>query len=446
MTDLGTTNLPETPDLTAEAWYDRLVGAYLAHDKSVAHCLNALLEIDPHHVRGWSAKAIFTMTQARSELIPAARAAAAEARAHLRDDRADGRYVLAAESLVAGDWLGAIAWLETHLEHHPADSMAAKMSHALRFMLGDAPGMLDSIERVLARVGLGHRHAGFLLGCKAFALEENYRFQEAEFVGRSAVERQPSDAWGMHAVSHVHEMTGRAADGLAWIEGHPKAIWGCANFRYHLIWHQALFLLELGEIDGTLDLYDQFVRGEQTDDFRDIANGASLLQRLELAGVAVGNRWEELAELCSRRIADRSLVFADLHYVMALAGAGRIETAQSLATSLLALPGQCSQQSDLARRVGALAAEAIVDHASGHFGASAQKFLAVRAAMSGIGGSHAQRDVFEQMMLDSMVRAGHPQAPGLLLTRLARRNGKNRFAQELLARHRQQAMDQLQVS
>ena len=139
-------------------------------------------------------------------------------------------------------------------------------------------------------------------------------------------------------------------------------------------------------------------------------------------------------------------MFADLHYVMALAGAGRIETAQSLATSLLALPGQCSQQSDLARRVGALAAEAIVDHASGHFGASAQKFLAVRAAMSGIGGSHAQRDVFEQMMLDSMVRAGHPQAPGLLLTRLARRNGKNRFAQELLARHRQQAMDQLQVS
>lgn len=435
MTDLSMDRPATVPEMSVDVAYDRLVCAFLAHDSAVAQHLANVLERDAHHVRAWAAKAIFTMTLARSELIPAARTAAGNARRFLGSDKGDVFAVLAAESLVAGDWLGAIDWLEQLLEHDPADSMAAKMSHALRFMLGDAPGMLTSIERVISRAGMNHRHAGFLLGCKAFALEENHRYQEAEFVGRSAVEREPTDAWGMHAVSHVHEMTGRAAEGLAWIEGHPKAIWNCNNFRYHLLWHQALFQLDLGNAPSALDLYDRFVRAERSDDFRDISNAASLLQRLELAGLDVGSRWDELADLCSRRVEDRSLVFADLHYVMALAGAGKMDAAQSLATSLRVKPGQSEHQTGLACHIGSSAAEALIDHANGQYDAAAKKLLDVRHAMPGVGGSHAQRDVFEQIMLESMVRSGHPQARVLLLQRLGQRGGKNRFAEALLASH-----------
>jgi hypothetical protein len=55
--------------------------------------------------------------------------------------------------------------------------------------------------------------------------------------------------------------------------------------------------LDLGEYDAALALYDADIRAEKTDDYRDISNGASLLSRLELEGVDVGDRWEELADL-----------------------------------------------------------------------------------------------------------------------------------------------------
>lgn len=415
-----------------DAAYQRLVDAYLAHDRALSVRLDALMALDSRHVRGWAAKAIFMMSLARCELIPAAQDAARQARICLGDDLDDGLYVRAAECMAGGDWHGAIACFEQLLGRNPRDSMAAKMSHAVRFMLGDAQGMLRSIERVVARSGRSHHHAGFLLGCKAFALEENHRFQEAEFVGRSAVEREAADAWGMHAVSHVYEMTGRSDAGLAWIESHPQAIWGGNNFRYHLLWHQALFLMDLGDLTAALDLYDRYVRVDRTDDFRDIANGASLLKRLELAGVDVGDRWDEMAALCARRIADRSLVFADLHYVMVLAGAGQTDAARTLAGSLLANPARNALQSGLAHRIGAKAAEAVVDHAEGRHAAAAEKLLEVRLVLQAVGGSHAQRDIFEQIMLDAMVRSGHPQAAGLLLVRLGRRGGSNAFAQALL--------------
>lgn len=424
----------ESPSSCTHAAFEALTGAVLAHDERVAGHLNALIGLDPEHVRGWAVKAVFLMTLARSELIPAARDAAARARACLGHDPDERDYVLAAESLVAGDWHGAIALFDHLLERNPRDSMAAKLSHALRFMLGDAEGMLRSIEQVITRSGPDHRHAGFLLGCKAFALEECHRFEEAERTGRAAIEREPSDAWGMHAVSHVFEMTGRAADGLDWIERHPRAVWGCNNFRYHLLWHQALFRLDLGDTAGAVDLYDHFIRADRTDDFRDIANGASLLKRLELAGVDVQHRWEEMAVLCATRIEDRSLVFADLHYVMALAGAGRKGAARALAESLSGVPARSAQQGALAQSIGAGAAQAIIDHANGNYAAAADALLGLRPRMQAIGGSHAQRDIFEQVLLDSLVRCGHPQAKVLLRARLIGRGGNNGFAEALLRR------------
>jgi hypothetical protein len=50
-------------------------------------------------------------------------------------------------------------------------------------------------------------------------------------------------------------------------------------------------LLDLGRYDAVLDLYDTEIRAERTDDYRDISNATSLLMRLELDGIEVGDRW-----------------------------------------------------------------------------------------------------------------------------------------------------------
>ena len=67
------------------------------------------------------------------------------------------------------------------------------------------------------------------------------------------------------------------------------------------------------------------IRRHRTDDYRDISNATSLLMRLELEGMNVGRRWDELASLSEARVDDGCLVFADLHYMLALAAAGRVD-------------------------------------------------------------------------------------------------------------------------
>jgi hypothetical protein len=105
--------------------------------------------------------------------------------------------------------------------------------------------------------------------------------------------------------------------GIALIESHYAA-WGQSNnFRYHVWWHKALLHLDRGELDVALTLYDAQIRADRSDDYRDIANATSLLMRLELEGVAVGARWDELAQLSENRVEDGCLVFADLHYMLA---------------------------------------------------------------------------------------------------------------------------------
>ena len=413
-----------------------LVAAFLAHGKATPALLQDWLDASPENPRAHATKALMLTLRARAERRAPALASAAEAvRLAGSAGEADRLYVAAAESAARGDWPGAIEQLEGVLARDAGDSLAAKMSHAFRFMLGDKTGLLRSIERVVARLPADHPHRGFLEGCHAFALEENGRYAEAERVGRDAVARESRDAWGVHAVSHVHEMTGRFGDGIAWLEGAEGRFDDCNNFAGHLFWHLALFRIETGRTGEVLALYDRSIRRDRTDDFRDIANAASLLARLELEGVSVGHRWEELAEKAGNRLDDRSLVFADLHYVLALVGAGRIEAAETLARSLLSGPAGVSAQDRVGREVGGKVAEGLVRLARGDAQGAFDRLWEARSRLTRIGGSDAQRDVFEQITLEAALRAGADGAARRVLgERLAARGGQNRFATQRLQR------------
>jgi hypothetical protein len=321
------------------------------------------------------------------------------------------------------------------LAFHPRDVLALKLSHGIRFMLGDQGEMLACLERVAPHFGDSHPLAGFVAGCHAFALEERGFYAEAEHRGRRAVELAPRDAWGRHAVAHVLEMTGRVDEGVAWLEDGRH--WSHANnFRFHMTWHLALFRLERGETRQVLELYDEGIRAERTDDYRDIANGAALLARLSLAGADIGTRWEELADLAGKRVADGRLVFADLHYAVALLGAGREDAAETIARSLAQDSlSHASQERREAARSGALAAFGLVAFHERDYGEAARLLGAARSGLLAIGGSHAQRDLFEQAYIESLIRCGaHDRAGHVLSERLARRGGNNLFASRRLAR------------
>ncbi|MBE1284128.1 MAG: tetratricopeptide repeat protein [Rhodobacteraceae bacterium] len=400
----------------------------LSHAAVTPQHLGSLLEAAPDFAMGHAAKGMFYVLLGRRELLPTAREALAAADAALVSGTAlprERRYVEALRLWLAGKPSGAIAELEQVLTTHPADSLAMKLSHAIRFVLGDATGMRASIERVMPSYEPDHPGRGYLLGCHSFALEETGSYEKAANAGRQALWMAPDDAWGLHAVAHVHEMMGDARGGLDWLTGREEAWAHCNNFRYHVWWHKALMHLAEGEVDTVLHLYDTEIRKDQTDDYRDISNGTSLLMRLELEGVDVGNRWEEMAEFSANRTEDGSLIFADLHYLMALSATNRKDATHQMIARIHADAKRGATETDQRMAApGCAAALGLEAFGEADYSTAFSHLARARTGMHLAGGSHAQRDVFERITIDAGLRAGLlDEAEAILDDRRSKRCG-----------------------
>ena len=256
---------------------------FLAHAAATPRHLATVLGEAPNFAMGYAVKGLFYLLLGRRELLKTAREAmdaAWVAKRRIGVDQREGLYVDALAAWMAGQPNGSIAAMEQVLDLYPQDTLAMKLSQAIRFVLGDADGMRWSVERVLPTYQPDHAGRGYLLGCYAFALEETGDYDRAGIAGRQALWLAPNDAWGLHAVAHVHDMTCNARAGLDWLAGREAAWAHCNNFRYHVWWHKALMHLDLCQIDEVIALYDTEIRKDKTDDYRDISNATSLLVRL----------------------------------------------------------------------------------------------------------------------------------------------------------------------
>jgi len=296
-------------------------------------------------------------------------------------------------------------------------------------MLGDASGMLASARHAKLGFASDHELHGYLLGCEAFALEETGDYAAAEAIGRAGLELCPDDAWGLHAVAHVYDMTGHADTGVRWLAGRSKHWAHCNNFGYHVWWHLALFHLDRGAYGPVLELYDRKVRPKPTDDFRDISNAASLLLRLGIEGVDVGDRWEELGAFSAARTDDGCIVFADLHYLLALNATGRTQEATNLTARIARDVATIEHdQHEVCALTGNAAARGLLSFRAGHYTAAARDLHAALHFMPRMGGSHAQRDVFWRLAVEAHLRCGDCiGAEGLLARRVLERGAEDGY-------------------
>ncbi|MDZ7710189.1 MAG: tetratricopeptide repeat protein [Roseovarius sp.] len=409
-----------------QAW-DGMVLAFLAHAAATPEYLGKVLGKEPHFAMAHAVKGLFCLMLGRSEMTETARAAHETARLCARQGAPTPREAGYVRSL--GAWLDgrpteSVREMEAILTRWPEDALAMKISHAIRFILGDRHGMRASVEALLPAYDAANPARGYLFGCHAFCLEETGEYARAETAGRLGLSLSPDDAWGLHAVAHVFDMTCNARAGLDWFEGREGAWAHCNNFGYHVWWHKALMHLDQNEIDTVFDLYDTEVRRDHTDDFRDISNGTSLLMRLELEGHDVGHRWEEMADLCEKRTEDACLIFADLHYLMALIGGERESAIRRMMTRLQA-DAKRSGESDMMARManpGLSAATGLEAFGEGDYKTAFLNLKRARHSMQLVGGSHAQRDIFERLTIDAGIRAGFlDDAETMLGERSARR-------------------------
>ncbi|WP_404417797.1 tetratricopeptide repeat protein [Brevundimonas vesicularis] len=404
-----------TDSRVAQTAFENTVFGLAAHRPSTGAALQATLAADPDHVAAHAVKGFANLILGRSELHPVAQAALVDARTALvikHGGSADERILVdALAAACAGEFLRAADSLDHGSEARPATLLTFKLSQSLRFMAGDQAGMLTSSRRAVAHLDVTAPGAGFVLGCHAFSLEEQGLYADALRFGQQAVAIQPEDAWGLHAVSHVFEMRGDTANGIDWLENGRDAWSRCNNFSFHMAWHLGLLHLERGDHDRVLQIYDDEVRPQPTDDFRDMANAVSLLWRLEHSGVHVGDRWTELAQVAHARRKDTTLIFAALHNLAAMVAVGDLGGVSTLVAELDRKALGQGDQARVAAKIGAPMARVLAG-----FDAPADRQVIDRmiSNLPTIGGSNAQRDVF----VLALARAAGSSAGGAAVSRI----------------------------
>jgi tetratricopeptide (TPR) repeat protein len=296
------------------------------------------------------------------------------------------------------------AWCEGELERtcelldgilrdHPRDFLALKLANYLYFYMGDAANVRDGPARALKAWDAGTPGYGHLLALHAFGLEESGDYAAAEHAGRRATEFNPADPWAVHAVAHVMEMQGRAAEGATWIETLAPH-WDAANFfRFHLWWHLALMHWGADRPEETLALYDTRVWAGGSSENLSLCNDISMLARLELAGVDIGSRWGAVAAVVREQSGGSVLAFVDAHYALAL---GSMPPLEDHGTT-----------SRVHAAVGRAACEAAVAWRAKDHARVVERLAPVRKELNRVGGSHAQRDLFALMLLDSAIKTGN---------------------------------------
>lgn len=313
----------------------------------------------------------------------------AHARSPIADLRLRDRLLIQAiSSWYEEDQPRARHTLSELLLHYADDLFAAKLLQLLQFNTGDADGMLRTSDLVLTR----HSDSAIAHGMRAFALDQCGRAQEAERAARHALSLG-ADPWAHHAIAHAFEQTGRHAEGRDWMFTHADAWANCSSFLYtHNWWHAALFCLALGDHDAALALYDEHVWAVRKDYCQDQVNAISLLARLELAGVDVGGRWQEVARFVGPRRCDAIDGFLDLHYAFALARAGDGGAVADLE--------RCAREGDASgwRRIMPTAIGGLVAFARGHDRRAAALLALVIPSLRLLGGSTVQRDLFTRIL------------------------------------------------
>ena len=189
----------------------------------------------------------------------------------------------------------------------------------------------------------------------------------------------------------------------------------------HLAWHGALSALDAGDLDGALAVYEQQIKpaGRPYPPLNIFTDGASLLWRLSLAGQpGLEPHWRDMVAYGEKYFPQAGAHFADVHHALAAAMTGgdaletRLSQLEEREASGKLAPGHAAI--DLCRGIKAFA--------DGDNDEAIRLLEPAMSELARIGGSHAQRELWEDTLIVACLRAGRgDKAARLISRRLERR-------------------------
>ena len=306
-----------------------------------------------------------------------------------------------------GQWPSAVAVLDRHLLDDPHDLAGHQCAMRLDGYQGRFHREAARAARALPFWSKDQPNYGIMLSFYGFGLEELGDFAQAEDVSRQAAEIEPQGYWPHHAVSHVLEMTGRPAEGIAWMDDRAN-YWNDAKFnnRVHIWWHKALYHIELGQYDEALAIYDGQILPVMRPVGTQLCNPTALLWRLETLGCDAGERWNEQLPLWLQQLSGMSSPFNEIHAAMAALRAG---DRTAYGTILAGMKRSAAAGGELVpayRDVAIPVAEAMACFVDGDYAGAMEGLLPVEASLWRMGGSIAQRDLVDWTLTEAAIRAG----------------------------------------
>lgn len=334
--------------------------------------------------------------------------------------------------------------LEKIVTLYPEDVAALKMIQDTNFFLGTALPMRNSLAYSLSKMSDKNPLKGYTHGMFSFALEESNMYDESQAEARKALQLTPNDTWAIHNYAHCLEMQAKTEEGLKWMYDR-KCDWApCQTLACHQYWHSALFHINNNQFDEAVALLDKEVltRCVQGSSALDMHDAASMVYRMELVDLfgQVGKndsdqmlkRWLGVYDMCKPHKEDHLSGFHDAHYLMSFLGMEDLKLAREFIDSIDEAP-EVREGTTLVKPL----LEAMYQFKLGAYDKCVDLLADIRFDIIRIGGSHAQRDVFEQLLIVAALKSDKPSHNKLGERMLAEReafHGRRTVQTDLLAK------------
>ena len=391
-------NPVSTADPALLAGLDDFVEGFLRYEDRAAAILKTAAAAPDAPLANAYAGALFMLLESPQGPVrarPFLEAAEAARGANARE----AAFIAFLRAWVEGDIPRAAALCDGIVARWPRDLVAVKLRQYLAFGDGDAPAMLRVALAAAPTCGDVPQMHGML----AFAHEQCHRLADAEAAGRRALEMTDREPWAQHALAHVMLTQGRIEEGARFMAAAAPTWTGLNSFMVtHNFWHLALFQLSQGRTEAVLEAFDRQCWAHDRNYSQDQIGAVSLLARLELAGVDVGDRWIDVAERLAARGPDVEQPFLSLQYLYGLARAGRPEAVALMAAFRHRAREAPAFSREVWAEIAMPAAEGIVAFLAGRPEDAVRSFDRASPRLHRIGGSHAQRDLFDQIRLAAL--------------------------------------------
>ncbi|KPM05244.1 Tetratricopeptide repeat protein 38 (TPR repeat protein 38)-like protein [Sarcoptes scabiei] len=325
------------------------------------------------------------------------------------------KHVEAVGKLSRLDLLGAANVWEQILQQYPNDIHALKFCFYSYLFHGEKQKQFDLIQKsypyFFDQQKITNHYSMIMNGMLSFVNEELQFFRVAERYGRQGLERNPFDGWATHALAHVMEMEGRFEEGINFMNMTERNWTKSNHLACHNYWHLSLFNLSTDNFDAALDLFDEKIlpTARQTKKSFNLCDAASLLYRTYLLKyddpdrLHLQSRFEDVFAIVKPYLNHHVIGFCDLHYLMACIGSKHSVEAKNLFETIGGSDLSIVQEESA--RITQNLMESMILFDAKRYEEVIKILLSIKDSIVSIGGSDAQRDIFNQLLIVSAMQS-----------------------------------------